>query len=157
SYNMADLKHFRHLLRAPLSDVVVLFTCLFLTVFVDMSTAITVGMILAAILFMKRMSELTSIESTLTAADSELQSHDLEIHDVPRRVMVYSVDGPFFFGATEKAFEAMEELGENTRIVILRLNRVPAMDVTGLYALEKVYENLKNRGITLILSGARAQ
>ena len=157
SYNMADLKHFRHLLRAPLSDIVVLFTCLALTVFVDMSAAITVGMILAAILFMRRMSELTSFQSQLTSADAEMQSHDLEIHDVPRRVMVYSVDGPFFFGATEKAFEAMEEVGEDTRIVILRLNRVPAMDVTGLYALEKVHENLQSRKITLILSGARAQ
>ncbi|MEI6235203.1 MAG: SulP family inorganic anion transporter [Planctomycetota bacterium] len=157
AYSMADLKHFRHLMRAPASDIAVLFTCLALTVFVDMSAAISVGMILAAMLFMRRMSEMSSFDSKLTSADAEMASHDLEIHDVPRRVMVYSVDGPFFFGATEKAFEAMGELGENTRIVILRLNRVPVMDVTGLYALEKVYENLMARGITLILSGARPQ
>lgn len=157
AYHMADVRSLKNLLRAPLSDVVVLFACLLLTVFVDMSAAISVGMILAALLFMRRMSELTSIDSQITGSDAEMQSHDLEVHDVPRSVIIYSVDGPFFFGAAEKAFEAIGDLRDNTRIVVLRLNRVPAMDATGLFALVKVYENLKAHGVALILSGLRPQ
>lgn len=158
AYNMAELKHFRHLLRAPRSDVLILLTCVSLTVFADMVVAVAVGMILAAILFMKRMAELTRVDAlTSVAGDAELQSHEIELHDIPKGVTIYSVDGPFFFGATEKAISAMESVGDSTRIIIMRLNRVPAMDASGLYALEKVYEHLSARGVNLILSSVRAQ
>src|SRR6185295_7992334 len=158
AYNMAELKHFKHLLRAPKSDVLILLTCLLLTVFADMVIAVVVGMILAAILFMQRMAELTRVEALLSVAgDEELQSHEIEVQDIPKGVTIYSVDGPFFFGATEKAITAMESVGDATRITIMRLNRVPVIDATGLYALEKVYEHLTARGVKLILSSVRAQ
>ncbi len=158
AYNMAELKHFRHILRAPKSDVLVLLACFLLTVFTDMVVAVVIGMILAAILFMRRMSELSNVQAVVSVAgDREMASHDIEIKDIPRGVMMYSVDGPFFFGACEKAITAMETIGENARVVIMRLNRVPAMDATGLYALEKIYEHLERRHITLVLSNVRAQ
>ena len=158
AYNMAELKHFRHLLRAPKSDMLILFACFLLTVFTDMVVAVIVGMVLASLLFMRRMSELTRVDAlTSVAGDKEMQSHALEVHDIPRGVVIYSVDGPFFFGACEKAITAMETSGGDASIFILRLNRVPAIDATGLYALEKIYEHLNRRGNTLILSKVRPQ
>ncbi|HYF51223.1 MAG TPA: SulP family inorganic anion transporter [Planctomycetota bacterium] len=158
SYNMAELKHFRHLLRAPTSDMIVLLTCFLLTVFTDMVIAVVVGMILAALLFMKRMSEITSVDPLSSpTSDVEMQSHAISPADIPRGVTIYSVDGPFFFGASEKAITAMETVGSSTRVVIMRLNRVPAMDATGLYALEKVFEHLQRRKVHLVISGVRAQ
>ena len=158
AWNMAELKHFRHLLRAPISDTLVLLTCFGLTVFLDMVYAVLVGMVLAALLFMRRMADVTSIDVLSTSdADQELQSHDLSVTDIPQGVLIYSVDGPFFFGASEKAISAIESIGSTTRVVILRLRRVPAMDATGLYALEKIFEHLKRRRVQLILSGVREQ
>jgi SulP family sulfate permease len=155
---MAELKHFRHLLRAPRADVMVLFTCFFLTVFTDMVIAVVAGMGLAAILFMKRMSDMTRVDILHSiTGDDELQSHGIEAHDVPRGVTIYSVDGPFFFGASAKAITAMESVDRGVRVVIMRLNRVPVIDATGLYALEKVFEHLHKHNITLVLSGVRAQ
>ena len=95
--------------------------------------------------------------SNLQASDAELAMHDIDLQDIPRRVTIYSVDGPFFFAATEKAFQAMQDLGDNTRVVILRLNRVPAIDISALIALTKFKQHLKSRGITLVISGARPQ
>ena len=157
AYNMANFSHFRHMMDAPRSDVLVLFTCLALTVFADMAIAVMVGMTLAAMLFMRRMSELTSVDMLNCRNDEELHNHDLVETDIPRGVAIFNVDGPFFFGATEKAIAAMEDLGSHTRIVVLRLTHVPAMDATGLYALEKIYENLRRRKLELIISGARPQ
>lgn len=158
AYNMANLEHFHHLLRAPRSDTLVLLTCFLLTVFTDMGVAVVVGMILAALLFMRRMSDMTSVDLLAsTVSDAELMSHDLSAQDIPRSVTIYSVDGPFFFGASEKAITALETLGGSTRIVIMRLNRVPVLDATGLYALEKVYDHLKANKVLLILSGIREQ
>ena len=123
-----------------------------------MVVAVVVGMILAALLFMHRMAEMTRVEELESvASDGEMLSHELEVQDIPKGVTIYSVDGPFFFGASEKAITALESLGESCRIVIMRLNRVPVMDATGLYALEKVHEHLKARGMTLILSQVRPQ
>jgi len=158
AYNMADVSHFRHMLKAPRSDTLVLLSCFLLTVFTDMAVAVMVGMVLASMLFMRRMSNMTTIDILdSVASDSEMQSHDLEKHDIPRAVSIYSVDGPFFFGASEKAINAMESIGSVTRVVILRLNRVPAIDATGLHALEHIWESLHSKNITLVLSGLRKQ
>jgi SulP family sulfate permease len=158
AYNMAEIKHFRHLLHAPRSDTLVLLTCFFLTVFMDMVVAVVVGMILAALLFMRRMSDITSIDPLdSVSADAEMQSHELQKQDIPRGVTIYNIDGPFFFGASEKAITAMETVSGEVQIVVLRLNRVPAMDATGLFALEKIVEHLKRKKIKLILSGVRRQ
>jgi len=158
AWNMANFKHFRHLLQAPASDTLVLLTCLGLTVFTDMAIAVLVGMILAAMLFMRRMADVTSVHVLdSVSGDAELQSHDLEVSDIPAGVLIYSVDGPFFFGASEKAITAMEGIGSTAKIVVLRMNRVPAMDATGLFALEKILEHLKRRRVHLVLSGVRQQ
>jgi len=158
AFNMANFPMLRRLLHAPFSDVFVLLNCLLLTVFIDMATAVMVGMILAAMLFMKRMAELTSVDTLQSvSADAEMQSHAISPQDVPRGVTIYSVDGPFFFGASEKAITAMETLQANTRIVVMRLNRVPVMDATGLFALEKVHAYLARRKVHLVVSGVRAQ
>jgi len=158
AYNMANIPLFRRMLDAPPSDVLVLLTCLGLTVFMDMAVAVSVGTVLAAMLFMRRMSEMTRIEAVDSfRGDVELQSHNLEATDIPRGVTLYNVDGPFFFGASEKAITAMENIGGLTRIVVLRLNRVPVMDASGLYALEKILEHLRKRKMHLVISGVRQQ
>jgi sulfate permease, SulP family len=157
SFNMFNFRHFRHLLSAPRGDVFVLLTCLLLTVFVDMAAAVMAGMIMAAMLFMKRMSDITSINPLESpTSDIEMQMHAIAPQDIPRGVTIYSVDGPFFFGASEKALEAMDTLGGGAKIVVMRLNRVPAMDATGMHALERVLDHLTRRRVKLILSGLHA-
>jgi SulP family sulfate permease len=157
AFNMFNFENFGHLLSAPRGDVFVLLNCLLLTVFVDMAVAVMVGMIMAAMMFMKRMSDITSINPLESpTSDIEMQMHELAAHDIPRSVTIYSVDGPFFFGASEKAVEAMDSLGNATKVVVMRLNRVPTMDATGMYALDRVYNHLLRRRVRLILSGMQA-
>lgn len=155
-WNMAEVHHFIGLLRAPRSDVLVLLTCFALTVFVDMVWAVMVGIMLASLLFMQRMSDLTQV-NVVVPSDGEPFSRDIRPDEVPPGVTIYSIDGPFFFGATEKAMRELQVVNDMTQVVILRMRRVPAMDATGLYALRKVREQLSKRGVTLILSGVRTQ
>lgn len=155
-WNMAEVDHFVDLLKAPRSDVLVLLTCFGLTVLVDMVWAVTVGIMLASLLFMRRMSEMTEI-NVVAAPDAEGYSRNIDESEIPHGVTVYSIDGPFFFGAAEKAMHGLQVVGEKTKVVVLRMRRVPSMDATGLYALRKVYAGLHKRGILLVLSGVRAQ
>lgn len=155
-WNMAEVDHFVDLLKAPKSDVVVLLTCFGLTVFVDMVWAVMVGVMLASLLFMQRMSQLTEVRS-VSPAEVAAISRDIQHSEIPVGVTVYSIDGPFFFGATEQAMRGLQVVSELTKVVILRMRQVPAMDATGLYALRKVHAQLSARGVTMVLSGVRKQ
>jgi SulP family sulfate permease len=145
AWNMAEARHFVRLLRfAPRSDVMVLLTCFGLTVIFDMVIAVSVGVVLAALLFMRRMAILTHV------------SLDTEAHDrleMPEGVRLYEIAGPMFFGAAKSAMEALETVGSDARVVILSMRGVPEMDVTGLVALETILERLHRAHRKVILSG----
>jgi sulfate permease, SulP family len=151
AWNMSEAKHFVHMLRvAPKSDVAVLLACYGLTVVFDMVVAVTAGMILAAFLFMRRMAEVASVQLV-----DEAHPH-LKIK-LPRDVVLYEVNGPLFFGAAEAAMDALKAIGERPRVLILYLGAVPAMDVTGLVALESALARLKQQGVFCIVAGPRPQ
>ena len=148
AYNMSDLRHFGHTVRvAPRSDVAVLLLCFVLTVIVDMVAAIGVGVVLAALLFMKRMSELTS--SRVFAPSSETD----ESRMVPPGVSVYEIAGPLFFGAAQRAMGALETVGAGVRVVVLALGTVPVIDATGLVALESAIERLRRADKLVVIAG----
>ncbi len=148
AYNMSDLHHLVHTVRvAPRSDVAVLLTCFLLTVVFDMVVAIAVGVVLAALLFMRRMAELT--RSRVLAPASDLDENRV----VPPGVAIYEIAGPLFFGAAERAMGAIETAGLGAKVVILALGTVPAIDATGLVALESAIERLRHGKKMVVIAG----
>jgi SulP family sulfate permease len=155
AWNMSEAKHFVHVLRvAPRSDVIVLVTCFGLTVLFDMVVAVSVGVVLAALLFMRRMAELTEVK--LTAPETEHAEHGLP-PSLAGKVALYEIAGPLFFGAAQKAMGSLGRITGRVQVVILRLDNVPVMDATGLVALESAIASLTKRGCVAILSGLRQQ
>ena len=151
AWNMSDVPLVFHTLRvAPRSDVAVLLTCYTLTVAFDMVIAVSVGVVLAALLFMRRMVEVTRGRLT-TGARSQLPI------PVPKGVLLYDIDGPLFFGAAQKAMAALQHITDIPRAVIFRLEDVPAMDATGLVALEAALGQLHRRGVRSYLVGLQPQ
>jgi SulP family sulfate permease len=149
AWNMSDIRHFGHVLRvAPRSDVAVLLTCFVLTVVFDMVVAIGVGVVLAALLFMKRMSELTSSRVFAASAPDDDESRSL-----PPGVTVYEIGGPLFFGAAQRAMVAIDTAGVGARVVVLALGKVPVIDATGLVALESALERLRRARKLVVVSG----
>lgn len=151
AWNMSEAPHVVKTLRiAPRSDVLVLLTCLSLTVLFDMVLAVGVGLLLAAGLFIKRMSELTD-----TTPLSHGQSPMLK--DLPEHVAAYAIRGPLFFGAAEKALSVLRKFNPEVKVVIVDISDVPMMDMTALAALENVLLDYRKQGIALILSGSSAR
>lgn len=143
--NMSEARHFVRLSRiAPRHDVLVMLTCFVLTVAFDMVIAVTVGVVLAALLFMRRMSVLTK---------AELEEADALPAEVPAGVRVYQIAGPLFFGAAKSAMEALHTVGDNDHTYILDMHRVPTIDATGLVALESVLDRLRRSKVKVIFAG----
>ena len=150
AWNMSEVRHFAHIVRvAPKSDIAVLLTCFLLTVLFDMVVAVSVGVVLAALMFMRRMADIAHVN----LAQGGSHAHP----DVPGDVVVYEIAGPLFFGAAEKAVAALQRSQSRARAVILDLEDVPAMDVTGLVALESALARLAAAGVFVVLAGARRQ
>ena len=153
-YNMSGWKTVVHIIKtAPKSDIAVLLITLFLTVLFDLVLAIKFGMILAAFLFLKRMSDIANIRQWVDKSEADGERGELK--SVPSNALVYEIFGALFFGAVGDLFEIAHEEGKN--VLILRMRNVPAMDISGLEALEEVLEFCKKRGITLILSHVNEQ
>ncbi len=151
AWNMSEPHHVAHTLRiAPRSDVLVLLTCLVLTVLFDMVLAVGVGLLLAAGLFIKRMSELTD-----TAALNRQQREALQ--DLPEHVLAYAIRGPLFFGAAEKALSVLRRFTPGVKVVVVDISAVPLLDMTALAALDNVLRDYRQQGVALILSGPTAQ
>ena len=149
AWNMSEIKHFLHALRvAPKSDVLVLLTCFTLTVVFDMVVSVTVGVMLAALLFMRRMAEVSGVRL--------VDQHPL-LAGLPKSVLVYEVAGPLFFGAAQKAMSALHRVPTGIKVVLLDLSSVPAMDATGLVSLETAVERLQALGIYVVLAGVQSQ
>jgi sulfate permease, SulP family len=151
AWNMSDVRHFRHMLKvAPTSDIVVLLACFALTVIFDMVIAVTAGIVLAALLFMRRMAE---VSTTRLIARGETKSPA----DLPDDVLFYEIAGPLFFGAAEKAVSMLNRVPVAARAAILHVGAVPIMDVTGLVALETAIQRLNKKGIFVVVAGVQPQ
>jgi len=152
AYNMSEVKHFGHILKvAPRSDVTVLLLCFGLTVTFDMVVGVTVGIVLAAILFMNRMASLTSGQKLMG-------SHHFKAQEpLPSEIMLYEISGPFFFGAAESAISALRGTTDRIKAVIFLMENVPVMDVTGLVAFESTVKDLRRWGTKVFVVGLRLQ
>jgi sulfate permease, SulP family len=160
AWNMAEIDHFRHLLRAPKSDVLVLLSTFGLTVLTDLTVAVGIGMVLASLLFMRRMSEVTNVGAItreLEDVDEEDDPGAIALRDVPPATEVYEVNGPFFFGVADRLKDALRRVEKPPRVFVLRLRRVPAIDATGMHALEELHGKCRREGTTLLLAGVHAQ
>lgn len=155
AWNMSDVPHFlRVLRRAPLADKLLLAVTFLLTVFVDLVVAVNVGVVIAALLFMKRMSESVRVQQQAGPGESAAGMEPLEVPvQLPPGVLVYRIDGPFFFGAAEKLESTLERVPLGVRAIVLRLGRVPFMDATGLATLLEVIERYQRRKVRVLLCG----
>jgi SulP family sulfate permease len=148
--------------RGPKSDILVLVSTFLLTVLVDLTVAIQVGVVLSALLFMRRMAEVTQVgyvTRMLNQDEEENPDDPLSIsrRKVPAGVEVFEVSGPFFFGAADKFKNAISAVEDKPRILILRLRHVLSLDATALQALESVHSRARREQTTLLLSGVHAQ
>lgn len=128
-----------------------------MTVIFDLTIAVGVGLSFAGMLFVRRMEEITHIRLVTESSDLDLGSDSIRQKQVPAGVLVYRIEGAFFFGAAEKLETALARYTANPKIVILRMRNVPAIDATGLHALEVVWEKFERRGVRLLLSGVQPQ
>lgn len=162
AWNMSEAHLFLKLLKSPKGDVLVLLSTFGLTVFIDLTVAIQVGMVLAAFLFMQRMAEATQV-GFITGElqdDDEIKREDpnsLHLREVPEGVEVFEVNGPFFFGAADKFKNALDEIGALPRVLILRMRHALSLDSTALNALESVHDKALRNGTQLVLSGVHSQ
>jgi len=155
AYNMGEWHQFKRMVRWPKSDAAVFLTAFALTVLIDLTVAVEVGMVLAAVLFIKRISETTQI-----AREEEFPEPEEErapARDVPEGVQVFRLFGAFTFGAADKLETALKRVRQQPEVLILRMRQVLAMDATGLNALEDLCGRMHRKGKHLILSGPHAQ
>ncbi len=160
SYNMSEWRTFRSLLKNSKADVAVLLTTFILTVIFDLTIAIELGLLLAMLLFMKRMSETTKVSVVKDRIDLSSEGeiyHEDEKLDLRKGVEVYEIDGPFFFGIANKFDECMKVLGDKPKVRIIRMRKVPSMDTTGLHNMQSLYRLSDKENIRIVLSGVNEQ
>ena len=154
AWNMSEVKHFIKLLKiAPKSDVLVLLVTFFLTVFVDLVMAVNIGVIIAILHFIRRMASSVEVQQ-MTEEQIAQELNQKNIPALPKEVLVYSIDGPFFFGAVEVFQRVLAVTHTDPKILIINMRWVPFSDITGLQTLEESIKGLHQRGIRVILSGA---
>jgi SulP family sulfate permease len=167
AYNMSEWRLFVKLLRSPKSDIAVLIITFLLTILVDLTVAIEVGVVLASFLFMRRMVDVTQVKS-ITKFLNEDERDDLSdnpaadpnaiaARKIPLGVEVFEINGPFFFGAADKFRDTMRAIQKPPKVLILRMRHVPTIDATGLRALEDTLDKAKRDGITVLLSAPNAR
>ena len=159
SYGMCGWRSFLELMKNPKSDVTVLLITFFLTIIFDLTIAIEVGLIIACLLFMKRMSETTDVKAITEEIDlnqdAEFSTGNLDHLIIPQGVEVYEINGPYFFGAGNKFEEIMASFGDRHKVRIIRMRKVPFVDSTGIHNLTNLCEMSKKEGIQIVLSGVR--
>lgn len=158
AYNMSGWRTFKALLRNPKSDVSVLLVTFFLTVIFDLTVAIEVGLLIACVLFMRRVMETTEISVIKDEIDPNTET-DAALHEehlmIPEGVEVYEINGPYFFGIATKFEEMMSQMGDRPKVRIIRMRKVPFIDSTGIHNLENFCLMSQKEGITVVLSGVR--
>lgn len=156
SYNMSEWRTFRALMKNPKSDIAVLLITFFLTVIFDLTIAIEIGMIIACLLFMRRVAETTDIHVVTDEIDPN-EDTDVALHEehltIPDNVEVYEINGPYFFGIANKFEEQMITMGDRPKVRIIRMRKVPFIDSTGIHNLTNLCRMSQNEHITIILSG----
>jgi len=157
AYNMGEWREIRVILRLSKADIAVWAATFLLTVVADLTVAVEVGMLLAALLYIYRVSETTTVSTVTASYIHDGLPHILQDKQVPSYVSILRIHGPFLFGATEKLLEETHDISEFAPVVILRLRNMNALDATGLHALEILSDRLTGAGKTLLLCGARDQ
>jgi SulP family sulfate permease len=157
AYNMGEWREIGTILRLSKTDIAVWFTTFALTVFADLTVAVGVGMTLAALLYIYRIAETTTVAPVTREYLEDGQAHILQDKDIPSNVTILRIHGPFLFGTTEKLVEVTRDLKPFGEVVILRLRNMTALDATGIHALEQFSDRLRKAGKTLLLCGARDQ
>jgi SulP family sulfate permease len=161
SYQMSEWRMFRAELRSPRGDVAVLLVTFFLTVFVDLTVAVSVGVVLASMLFIRRMAETSSV-TALTAVDDE---DETEADDdtrriresVPDGVEIYEINGPLFFGAVASFKDTLARVSRKPRVLIISMRKVPSLDSTALHALKDVVQRTRKDGTKVLLAEVQSQ
>ncbi len=160
AWHMGEWHHFFAMMKSNRMDVIVLLTTFFLTVFFDLIIAIQIGMILASFIFMKRMSEATSIDRSTdllhTDEDEDILFEE-ELSSVPEGVVLYEIKGPLFFGASQKFQEVITDLDQQPKILVLRMRHVPFIDATAINRLREMCGQLRAKGTIVIISGANRE
>jgi sulfate permease, SulP family len=157
SYNMGEWREVPEILKLTRSDISVWLVTLLLTVFADLTVAVEAGMILATLLFIRKVTVTTTVSEVTDAYVDAGRVHILQDKTIPDYVRIFRIHGPFLFGATEKIEAISDKVNELPPIVVLRLRNMTAVDATGIKALEDIAEALQKSGRTLILCGAREQ
>ncbi|MDX9847735.1 MAG: sulfate permease [Tenuifilaceae bacterium] len=152
AYNMSEWRSFYSILKGSRYDIVVLLSTFFLTVLIDLTVAIQIGMVLAALLFMQRMAN----ASHVIAADADMDALE-DYSDLPKGIEVYEIKGPFFFAAAQKYRETLKNFGKTSKVLILRMRHVPFIDSTGLHNFKETIKYLKAINVKLILSGVQPE
>lgn len=160
AWNMSEAEHFLAILKGPLSDVCVLLITFALTILIDLTVAVEVGVLLAAVLFLKRMTDSTTVKICKTILREEKEQEDLADadillrNDIPKDVTVFEINGPFFFGVSDLLNELLRQLEDDPKAFILRLHKVPLVDASGIRALQLFDEKCRQRNIRFYLCEA---
>jgi len=160
AYNMSEWRAFMKLFRSPKSDIAVLLTTFLLTVLIDLTVAIQVGVMLAAFLFLKRMSEETRVSvitQELSEEDEETATRDISTLSIPPEVEVFEIYGSLFFGAIDRFRDAIRRIEKKPRAMVLRMRHVPSIDASGLQSLEELLASCRRSHVALILSAVAPQ
>ena len=160
AYNMSEWRSFVSILKSSRSDALVLLSTFFLTVLVDLTLAIEVGMVLAAFLFMRRMTQISNVGVVTKDLNDSAEGDDpmaINKYKVPKGVEVFEINGPFFFGAAYKFKDSMRFVETSPKVLIIRMRYVPVIDATGLHTLELVFKEAEKRGTRFIISGIQPE
>ncbi len=164
AWNISEVERFRHLMLAPLGDRLVLISTFLLTIFVDLTAAIATGVVMAALLFMHRMSEVVAVtteKNPLADEGEEDPQHPTaplpEFNKLPKGVEVYQINGPFFFGAAGTINDILDEMRDHPKVLILQMRGVPMMDASGVASLMGVFDKVRRHGGQIILTGVQLQ
>jgi SulP family sulfate permease len=160
AYNMSEWKNFVSVMKGPRGDVAVLLATFFLTVIIDLTVAIEIGMVLAVFLFMRKMIKFSNVNILTRQIDDERDSIDKDAisnYKIPKDVEVFEITGPLFFGAAYKFKDAIKFIERTPKVLIIRMRHVPIIDATGIHVLKDVYQETKKRGTKIILSGVTSE
>jgi SulP family sulfate permease len=155
AYNMSEWREFKHLLSSPRGDIAVLLATFFLTVFIELTVAIQVGILLAAFLFLQKMSTETHVDLVTEnlKEDEEFRGRDMAGIEIPKGVEVFEIYGSLFFGAVRQFKESIRVVATKPRVLILRMRQVPTIDASGVHVLEELANEAVSNGQVIIFSG----
>lgn len=153
AYHMSEWRQFKSILKGNKTDVIILLTTFFLTVVFDLIIAIEIGIVLASLMFMKRMSESVHIKNISSETRTGEHLFDEELSNLPKEVLLYEINGPLFFGAARQFQETITAFNKDYKVIILRMRYVPMIDATGFQSLKEIIKTFKDEGVLIILSG----